>query len=130
MVQLQILSGKKAGTAWVARRFPVRIGRSAAAGLQLEEDGVWDQHLQLDLIPAQGFRLSAQPNALTAVNGQPVEQTLLRNGDLIEIGSLKMQFWLSETRQAGLRLREWLTWAAVAAISLGQVGLIYWLVRP
>src|SRR6266550_2200074 len=109
MVQLRILSGKKAGTAWVARRFPVRIGRSAAAGLQLEEDGVWDQHLQLDMRPAEGFLLSAQPNALTTVNGQPVEQTRLHNGDTIQIGSLKMQFWLSETRQAGLSLREWLT---------------------
>jgi hypothetical protein len=38
-----------------------------------------------------------------------------------------MQFWLSETRQAGLRLREGLTWAGIAAVSLGQIGLIYWL---
>jgi pSer/pThr/pTyr-binding forkhead associated (FHA) protein len=129
MVQLKILSGKKAGTVWMARRFPVRIGRSANASLQLEEDGVWDQHLQLDLVPIQGFRLSAQPDALTAVNGQPVEQTILRNGDLIEIGSLKMQFWLSETRQAGLRLREVFIWVVLAAVSLGQLGLIYWLVR-
>ena len=89
MVQLKVLSGKKAGTAWVARRFPVRIGRSAAADLQLEEDGVWDQHLQLDFNPAEGIVLSAQPNALATVNGQPVHQTVLRNGDAIDIGSLK-----------------------------------------
>jgi pSer/pThr/pTyr-binding forkhead associated (FHA) protein len=129
MVQLKVLSGKKAGTAWVARRFPVRIGRSAAADLQLEESGVWDQHLQLDFKPAAGIVLSAQPDALAAVNGQPVQQAVLRNGDTIEIGSLKMQFWLSETRQAGLRVREGLTWAGIAAISLGQIGLIYWLLR-
>jgi hypothetical protein len=53
----------------------------------------------------------------------------LRNGDTIDIGSLRLQFWLSETRQADLRLREGFTWAAIAAISLGQVGLIYWLLR-
>jgi len=129
MVQLKVLSGKKAGTAWVARRFPVRIGRSAGANLQVEESGVWDQHLQLDFNPAEGIVLSAQPNALTAVNGQAVRQTVLRNGDTIDIGSLRLQFWLSETRQADLRLREGFTWAAIAAISLGQVGLIYWLLR-
>jgi len=129
MIQLKILSGKKAGTAWVARRFPVRIGRSAAADLQLEEDGVWDQHLRLDFNPAVGLVLTAQPDALASVNGQLVEQTVLRNGDAIEIGSSRMQFWLSETRQAGLRLREGLTWAAIAAISLGQIALIYWLLR-
>ena len=77
----------------------------------------------------QGIVLTAQPNALATVNGQPVQRAVLRNGDAIEIGSLKLQFWLSETRQRGLRFREGLTWAGIAAISLGQVGLIYWLLR-
>ena len=129
MVQLKLLSGQKAGTTWVARRFPVHIGRSAAADLQLEEDGVWDQHLQLDFNPAKGIVLSALPNALVAVNGQPVLQAVLRNGDAIDIGSLRMRFWLSETRQVGLSFREGLTWAGIASICLGQVGLIYWLLH-
>jgi pSer/pThr/pTyr-binding forkhead associated (FHA) protein len=129
MVQLKVLSGKKAGTSWVARRFPVRIGRSAEAHLQFEEVGVWDEHLQLDLNPAEGIVLSAEPNALACVNGQPVRRALLRNGDAIEIGALRMQFWLSETRQSGLRFREGFTWAGIAAISLSQVGLIYWLLH-
>jgi pSer/pThr/pTyr-binding forkhead associated (FHA) protein len=129
MVQLKVLSGKKAGTAWVARHFPVRVGRSADADLQVEEDGVWDQHLQLDFIPGGGIVLSAQPDALVAVNGQAVQQVALRGGDEINIGSLRLQFWLSETRQADLRLREGFTWAAIAAVSLGQIALIYWLLR-
>ena len=129
MIQLKVLSGKKAGAAWVARHFPVRIGRSAGADLQVEEGGVWEQHLQLDFNPAEGIVLSTQPDALATVNGQAVHQTILRNGDTIDIGSLRLQFWLSEPRQADLRLREGFTWAAIAAISLGQVGLIYWLLR-
>jgi pSer/pThr/pTyr-binding forkhead associated (FHA) protein len=129
MIQLKVLSGKKAGAAWVARHFPVRIGRSADADLQVEEGGVWEQHLQLDFNPAEGIVLSTQPDALATVNGQAVHQTILRNGDTIDIGSLRLQFWLSETRQADLRLREGFTWAAIAAISLGQVGLVYWLLR-
>ncbi len=129
MVQFKVLSGKKAGTVWLARRFPVRIGRAAAADLQLDESGVWDQHLQLDLSPGKGFVLSAQPDALASVNGQPVHKALLRNGDAIDIGSVKMQFWLGETRQRGVRFREGLTWAGLAIVTLGQVGLIYWLLR-
>ncbi len=35
MIQLSILSGKKAGTQTVARRFPFRIGRAAENELQL-----------------------------------------------------------------------------------------------
>ncbi len=129
MVQLKVLSGQKAGTVWEARRFPVRIGRSAGADLRLEEAGVWDDHLRLGFDRSEGIVLNAQADALAFVNGQPARQTVLRNGDVIEIGSLKMQFWLSETRQTGLRFREGITWASIAAICLGQVGLIYWLLR-
>jgi pSer/pThr/pTyr-binding forkhead associated (FHA) protein len=129
MVQLKVLSGRKAGPTWVARHFPVRIGRSATADLQLEEDGVWDRHLELGLDSNAGIVLSALPDALTTVNGQSVHQAILRNGDAIAIGSLRMQFWLSETRQVGWGFREALTGAAIATISLGQVGLIYWLLH-
>ncbi len=129
MVEFKIQSGAKAGTSWVTRRFPVRIGRSASADLQLAEDGVWDQHLQLDFEPATGLILRAHPQAPAAVDGQSFQETVLRNGATIEFGSVKLRFWLSEAPQAGLRVREWLTWAAIAAISLAQIGLIYWLIR-
>ena len=129
MVQLDILCGKKAGTRWVARRFPVRIGRAAASDLQLEEDGVWDQHVKLDLRSAEGFLLAAQPGAPVRVNGQPTQNGVLHNGDCIEFGSVKVQFWLADTRQGGLRTREWFVWTLVVVISLGQVALVYWMIR-
>ena len=126
MVQLRILSGNKAGTSWVTRRFPVRIGRSTQSDLQLEEPGVWDQHLKLELRRREGFLLSPQGDALAVVNAEHIHQpTILRNGDTIEIGAAKLQFWLAEPRQRGLALREWLTWTALAAISLSQIAFIY-----
>jgi pSer/pThr/pTyr-binding forkhead associated (FHA) protein len=127
MILIRILSGKKAGDAFAARRFPVRIGRAATADLQVEEPGVWDQHLRLDLDPAEGFVLSTEPDALARVNGEPVQQAFLRNGDAIEIGSLQLQFWLSETRLAGLRLREALTWGLLLLVCLVQAALLFWL---
>lgn len=129
MVRLTILNGKKAGTEWVARRFPVRIGRSSRCDLCLEEDGVWDQHLELSLNPDQGFILTVQPEAFATVAGQSVQQTSLRNGDVIEIGALQMHFALGPTRHRNLRLREALTWIALGVLNLGQIVLIYWLVR-
>jgi hypothetical protein len=129
MIQFKVLSGKHAGTTWAVWRFPVCIGRSKLADLQLEESGVWDQHLQLEFSPTEGILLKSQPDALTTVNGQAIRQTVLRNGDAIGLGSLSMQFWLSQTHQVGLRFREGLTWVAIAAISLGQIGLIYCLLR-
>ena len=129
MVQIKILSGKKAGALWVARRFPVRIGRSAGSDLQVEEHGVWDDHCRVELHPGAGFVLETQPDALVAVNGQPAQRAVLRNGDHIEIGALKMQFWLSEASQGGVRVREAFVWTLIVAVTLGQIALIYRLLQ-
>ena len=130
MIQFNILSGKRAGTARVARRFPFRIGRSAACDLAFDEEGVWDKHLELEFHAGEGIRLHSLSDALASVNGQRITQSVLRNGDLIEIGSLRLRFSLSPARPHGLRLREILTWLALVLVSLGQVGLIYWLLEP
>ncbi len=129
MVQLNILSGKRAGAAYIARRFPVQIGRGPKAGLRLEEDGIWDDHVLLEFQAGQGVVLRAQSGALARVGGRPARETLLRNGDVIELGSIKLQFWLSETRQTRLTTREWATWAGIGGVALGQMALIYWLVN-
>lgn len=128
MIQLKILSGKMAGTETVARRFPFKIGRSASADLRLEEDGVWDQHLELAFVASTGFVLTTHPDALAAINGHPFREAVLRNGDELAIGALRIRFWLGQTTQASLRLREWLTWAAFALITAGQLVLIYYLI--
>jgi pSer/pThr/pTyr-binding forkhead associated (FHA) protein len=129
MIQLNILSGKKAGAQPVARRFPFRIGRAPENGLQLDDDGVWDQHLTLEFRRNEGFILTTSPNAVTAVNGEPVQTTTLRNGDIITVGSAKLQFWLATAPRRGLRLREAFFWVLLAAVTAGQFGLIYWLIR-
>ncbi len=129
MIQLRLLSGKQAGVSWTARRFPVRIGRSDKAHLRLEEPGVWDQHATIAFQPRTGFVLATEPDAPVLVNEQRVSEAVLRNGDTLSIGSIKAQFWLGETRQRGLRFREWLTWAGIAAVTLGQVALVYWLLQ-
>jgi hypothetical protein len=129
MIQLNILSGKMAGTVKVARHFPVKVGRCTACDLQVEEQGIWDEHFQIVFDPRKGFILQGRPDALVSVNGPLTEHTILRNGDIIEIGALKIQFWLAEAVQRGLRVREALVWLIVVAITLGQIGLIYWLLQ-
>jgi pSer/pThr/pTyr-binding forkhead associated (FHA) protein len=127
MVQFKILSGKKAGSSWDARRFPVRIGRSAGSDLQLEETGVWDDHLKVGLEPAEGFMIETQANALANINGQPIQRAALRNGDTIEIGSVKLQFWLSDAPQRGQTVREAFVWTVISLVCLAQIALVYWL---
>lgn len=96
--------------------------------MRSEEDGVWDEHLQLDFQPAEGVVLSTGEHALTAVNGQPASRVVLRNGDTIDLGSLRLQFWLAETRQIRLGWRECVIWSLLVLVTLGQVALIYWLI--
>jgi hypothetical protein len=128
MVQFKIVSGKMAGAEKAARHFPFRIGRAAGADLRLEDDGVWEEHLELAFDPEGGFVLTARPNALAAINGQPFHEAVLRNGDTIEIGALKMRFWLGAVRQSSLRIREWLTWGGFALLLTLQLWLIYRLI--
>jgi hypothetical protein len=128
MVQLQILSGKRAGAQFTASRLPLQVGRAAPADLSLEEPGVWPRHFQ---ITREGRDLvcQAEADALLSVNGVPIERAVLRNGDVISIGALKIQFALSPVRQSSLTARESLTWAALALLCLGQIFLIYRLIQ-
>ena len=129
MIQLNILSGKQAGTHKVARHFPFRIGRAPGNGLQLEDDGVWDQHLTIEFQPQSGFNLVTAANTLATVNGEPVQNMFLRNGDTITVGSVNFQFWLAAATQGSLRVREAFVWTLLALVTLGQFVLLYWLIR-
>ncbi|MGA9778196.1 MAG: FHA domain-containing protein [Limisphaerales bacterium] len=129
MIELHILAGKKAGSQSVVRRFPFHIGRASGNDLQLNDDGMWDQHLTLEFHRREGFKLAAAQNALVMINNQPVQAALLRNGDTITIGSAKLQFWLAAARQRGLWLRERFVWVLLAAVVLCQFVLIYRLIR-
>jgi pSer/pThr/pTyr-binding forkhead associated (FHA) protein len=129
VLQLRVLSGKQAGAALLARRFPVRIGRAEHCELRLDDPGIWDQHLVLEFKPAFGFFLHTQPNTLARVNGQPVSTILLRNGDTIELGGAAIQCWLSPVRQRSLGLREAVSWFLIGSVIVAEVGVLYWLVQ-
>jgi hypothetical protein len=129
MIQLNILSGRQAGAQTVARHFPFRIGRAAGNELQLEDDGVWDEHLALEFHPQSGFNLATAPDALATVNGEPVQNTILRNGDIITAGSVKIQFWLAAARQGNLLVREFFVWVLIAAVTAAELALVYWLLK-
>jgi pSer/pThr/pTyr-binding forkhead associated (FHA) protein len=128
MIQFNVLSGKKAGSQTVVRRFPFRVGRAPDNDLQLDDDGVWNEHLTVGF-ESGGFNLAVAPGALVAVNGGPFQNQTLRNGDIITMGSAKLQFWLAAARQRGLRLRELFVWTLLLLVTLGQFVLIYWLIQ-
>jgi pSer/pThr/pTyr-binding forkhead associated (FHA) protein len=129
VVQLLVLNGFRAGTHWPAARLPFSIGRSPQDGLRLEDDGVWEHHARVDLRDRQRAVLTASEQALTTVNGQPIREAVLRNGDVIQIGSIRLQFSLGPAAHRGLRFREALTWIGLALMALAQVALVYLLAQ-
>lgn len=126
MIQFKVLSGKMAGSTTVARRFPFRVGRASGSDLKLEDPGVWDDHFHVEFEPGNGYLACPQGDALMTVNGEAAhEKRRLRNGDSIDIGGARLQFWLSETQQSAMRIREFLVWVGIALMTLAQVYLIY-----
>lgn len=123
MIDFQVLSGRKAGSRVAVSRFPFLIGRAAQNHLSLDDDGIWEQHLSVEF-QKDGFHLSVPANAIATIDGQPVARTRLRNGDIITLGSVKLQFWISPAPQRGLSLRENFVWALLAAVTIGQFILI------
>ncbi len=128
MIQLHILSGQQAGGEIVVRHFPFVVGRGSPH-LPLEDGGVWEEHLQIDFQRGAGFTFTARSDAGALVNGASAAAGLLRNGDLIELGTARLRFWLARTEQRSLRVREGLTWAALFALLAGQGALAWWLLR-
>jgi pSer/pThr/pTyr-binding forkhead associated (FHA) protein len=129
MIQLKILSGKKAGSEIVACHFPFWVGRAADCQLSLDDPGVWEKHFQIRLNPENGFVLVADPKTSVVIDDKPVQEAALRNGDIIQIGLAKIQFSISPTTQKSLALREALTWVGFAAVFFAEVALIYQLLN-
>jgi hypothetical protein len=127
MVQLNILSGPKAGGSQVVRRFPFHVGRAADNDLCLDAPGIWDHHFVLNLRRKEGIVLETVDQAFAAVNDETQTSVRLRNGDFISFGSIKVRFWLAAPRQRGLLLRESSAWAILILITIGQGALIAWL---
>jgi pSer/pThr/pTyr-binding forkhead associated (FHA) protein len=127
MVHLQIRGAGMAGHEVVVRHFPFSIGRAPDRALRLQAPGVWAEHAELHWRPGGWVELRSSPPARTYLNGTPTEQGVLRQGDEIELGGVRLRFWLSPARQAGLVGREALAWAGLAAGAVVQVLLIVWL---
>jgi predicted component of type VI protein secretion system len=128
MVQLQILSGRRAGAKFDGSSLPITVGRSEQSNVSLAEPGVWPSHCKIHW-RQEGLVLEVEPGALASVNGVPTPRALLRNGDMITLGGVTLRFSLSPLQQSSAALREWLTWIALGALCLGQVAAIYWLNR-
>jgi hypothetical protein len=127
MVQLHILTGQQAGNQLIVRRFPFCLGRSAGNHCQLGDDGVWGQHCTL-ILRDRSVVAQRLGEALLAINQKPVTEAALRNGDILELGGVKIRFALAPAPQRRLFYWEAIVWSMLALVTATQLGLIYWLI--
>jgi predicted component of type VI protein secretion system len=128
MVQLQILGGEASGRKFESDHFPICVGRGEGADWRLDQPGVWARHFQIQW-RTEGLVIEAEEEALLSVNDIPARRAVLRGGDVITFGAVKARFSLSPLRQSSMAARECLTWLGLGALCLGQVWLVYYLMR-
>ena len=124
MFRLEILSGKKAGFTCEARHFPFGVGRSVRHGLQAEDFGLHDQHLNLILKDGR-LQLNASESADTLRNYQPVSGAAqLENGDVVSAGALSFRVVLGDIDQKTFRSHATLPFVIVTLVSVLQILLL------
>lgn len=129
MLEFRILEGSQAGTTWVARHFPVRVGRDHEMDLQLTDPGVWDAHAEIDYDQEAGFILQPLSGGAMYVNEEPSAIAPLKNGDIFQLGDVILQVWLTTVAQRRLVAWESCLWLGLAMLIAGQALLIVWLTR-
>jgi pSer/pThr/pTyr-binding forkhead associated (FHA) protein len=109
MIELRILSGKMAGQSVVARHFPFFVGRAPDCDLCLLEDGVWDKHLEIAQ-EADKVVLRTVGAGQVQINDEKVSQAVLRVGDEVRLGSVRLELWCSPMEQRSLKWMEYALW--------------------
>ena len=89
---------------------------------------MWERHVTIELDDDNRFQLRRVSDASVMVNDEPMtdDQSLV-NGDVLGLGSVKLQFWLGTVQQQRLSTREAAVWALLAAVTAVQVCLLLWL---
>lgn len=90
---LEIVSGGMAGKQFILYNDRTVIGSSPACSVTLIKDPqIAPEHVTL-MSSAQGLRMSAMdPSRPTLVNGQPQQQAVLTDGDLVQVGSSVVRY--------------------------------------
>jgi pSer/pThr/pTyr-binding forkhead associated (FHA) protein len=97
---LTLLKGPAAGSEFPLTEARTLIGRSSAAGIQLDDRSVSHEHASIELGPEGfGVRDLASTNGVR-VNGAAVETSDLKHGDRLEIGGCELQY-VVESRGGG-----------------------------
>jgi predicted component of type VI protein secretion system len=124
MLQLTWQDERGSGGSHIASKFPLVIGRSAAAGLRMEAPGVWDSHavVRHDRDTSK-FAIASGGEGALLVNGERVTEKVLKPGDRVQLGGAVILVSLAPARSASLRPREAAFWTLFCLILVLEILL-------
>lgn len=133
MYRLIFLNGRLKGRRVAVQQGNLLIGRDASCQIDVQEDDeISRQHALLEQRADGVWVRDLGAMNKTEVNGVPVDEALLKHGDILEVGRTQFEFQLMETPVArqGSRRRfsgvQFLTVAAIVAVFVLQ-GLFMFL---
>ena len=89
LAQIQFLTGQPRRHYIWPDQFPVQLGRSGDCALRIEEEGVWERHVMIELDDENRFQLRRMSDASVMVNDEPMTKNQsLVNGDVLGLLSL------------------------------------------
>ena len=93
MYRLIFLNGTMKGRRLAVREGTIFIGRDPACHVELPgDDSVAPRHASIEVRDGAFFLCSTDAANLLHVNGQPVSETSLKNGDKIDVGRTQLEF--------------------------------------
>ena len=82
MFCLTVVQGKQQGHSVNIERYPFVIGKNQEAQLRLSDPGIWDDHLAIELTVGESPTIKRIGDGSISVNSDPIENAILRNGDI------------------------------------------------
>ena len=127
MVELAILTGRRAQTVIPVPRLPCTLGRDGA-DIPLTEPGVAAVHATLRDAGTDGFVLESDSPASIYSGGKPLQRLALRDGSVFDLGSIRLQFRIQPARPRDLRWLEVLAFGLIAVTTAAEV--VWLLISP
>ena len=129
MYRLHFLTGPHPDRRMVVREGSVTLGSGLDCHIRIADTEVLLQHAVLEESPNGTLLRPAVPNAPLMVNGRPVTERHLRDGDVLRFGQTQIRFQLIRpdgmpTRRRRTGLLQRLTLASVIAVLLIEGGLL------
>jgi FHA domain len=125
MFEVTVLDGVEAGVSRMVRgtRLPFTVGRGGS-DLSLPAPGVWERHFEILLSPEYRFGLRCGGETSVLVNGVPMKESRLKNGDIVQCGAAKLLFSLTSPKRKSMAPWAGFAWALLGSVTLLELLLI------